>query len=46
MSAQPEPEKEINKWELYEQRKQALPDDLSPREREAAIRKIADDLQI
>lgn len=46
MSANPEPETETNKWRVYEQRKRALPDDLSPAERDAEIRKIADELGI
>ena len=48
MSTNPKPqaEEQINPWAEYERRKQELSPDLSPSDREAQLRRIADDLGI
>lgn len=46
MSAEVKPEKETNPWAEYERRKQELPKDLSPADREIECRRIADELGV
>lgn len=48
MSTNPKPKEEAkqNPWVEYERRKRDLPENLSQREREVELRKIADELGI
>jgi hypothetical protein len=46
MSASPQAEKQANPWDEYERRKRELPKDLDPMQREAELRRIADELGI
>lgn len=43
---QPQPEQKKNPWVEYERRKAELPEDISSSEREAELRRIADELGI
>lgn len=45
MTPEPEP-KELSKWEVYEQRKAQLSEDLSAEEYQEACRRIANELGI
>ena len=46
MSAQPQPEEKKNLWKEYERRKAQIPQELSQDERDAEIKRIADELGI
>jgi hypothetical protein len=45
-AAEPKPETKKNPWAEYERRKQQLPDDLKPEDRDRELRRIADELGI
>lgn len=46
MSAQPQTDQQRNPWQEYERRKRELPESLSADERDAELRRIADELGI